>query len=147
MNLDVSYIPPTSVLDIYDTVEKYFDKSALWSRGRASANDILGFILKSHMQLWLVYDAETYRSYGFVITEIRQYPQCKMLVIQYCSGESNHMKHVEEKMYAVLDEFARVSNCAGIEFYGRPGWEPHVKKYGYTGKAVVYEKFFNEVQP
>jgi hypothetical protein len=56
----------------------------------------------------------------------------------------NHMRYVEDSMHEKADRIARDAGCAGIEFFGRPGWEPHVKKRGYTVKTVVFEKFFDE---
>ena len=70
-----------------------------------------------------------------------------MFVIQYCAMDPNHMKYVEANMHAKADLFAKNTGCAGIEFFGRPGWEPHVRKHGYTVKTVVFEKHFDEVQP
>ena len=96
------------------------------------------------MQLWVVFSPEEQRAYGHVITEIKQYPQCKMLVIQYCAGEHNHMQFVEDKMYDVLDDFAKNTQCAGIELIGRPGWGKHVKKRGYEIQSVMYQKFFKD---
>jgi hypothetical protein len=92
-----------------------------------------------------VFDPEIQKIHGYVITEIKQYPQSKMFVIQYCAMEPNHMKYVDEVMHETADRFARDAGCAGVEFFGRPGWEPHVKKRGYTVKTVVFEKFFDEV--
>ena len=67
-----------------------------------------------------------------------------MLVIQYCAGEANHMQYVEDKMYNVLDKFAKDTECAGIELIGRPGWGKHVKKRGYEIQSVMYQKFFKD---
>jgi hypothetical protein len=145
MNLEISYIPPSMLSDALNGMYGYLLKSEMWTRGRATAEDILDFLFTGRMQLWLVYDAESLRGYGYVITEVKDYPQCKMLVAQYCAGEPNHMKHVEDKMYIALEQFARSADCAGIEFFGRPGWGSHVKKRGYTVQTVVYEKYFNEV--
>jgi hypothetical protein len=96
------------------------------------------------MQLWVVFSVEEQKAYGHVITEIKQYPQCKMLTIQYCAGEHNHMQFVEDKMYDVLDNFAKDTQCAGIELIGRPGWGKHVKKRGYEIQSVMYQKFFKD---
>jgi hypothetical protein len=124
---------------------KYLQKSEDWTKGRSSIDDIVRFVLTGQMQLWVVYEPESQEIYGYVITEIKQYPQSKMFVIQYCAMESNHMKYVEDVMHETADRFARDAGCSGIEFFGRPGWEPHVKKRGYTVKTVVFEKFFDEV--
>jgi hypothetical protein len=146
MNLSISLVPYGQISYMVSPLIKYLQKSEDWTKGRSSVDDIVRFVLTGQMQLWVVYEPESQEIYGYVITEIKQYPQSKMFVIQYCAMEPNHMKHVEDVMHETADRFARDAGCAGIEFFGRPGWEPHVKKRGYTVKTVVFEKFFDEVQ-
>lgn len=147
MNLEISLVPHGILYRALPDLIPYLEKSAAWTRGRASIDDILEFLYSKKMQLWLTYDTETYKGYGYVITEVKTYPRCKMLVAQYCAGESNHMQYVEDKMYELLERFAKETGCAGIEFFGRPGWGAHSKKRGYTVQTVVYEKYFgDEVQ-
>lgn len=107
-------------------------------------DDILRFVVNGTMQLWVVFQPAEGKIFGHVITEVKQYPQCKMLVVQYCAGEKNHMEHCEVTMYELLDKFAKDNGCAGIEFIGRPGWGKHVKKYGYEIQSVSYQKFFKD---
>jgi hypothetical protein len=145
MNLSISLVPYGQISYMVQPLIKYLQKSEDWTKGRSSVDDIVRFVLTGQMQLWVVFDPETQEIHGYVITEIKQYPQSKMFVIQYCAMEPNHMKYVDEVMHETADRFAKDAGCAGIEFFGRPGWEPHVKKRGYTVKTVVFEKFFDEV--
>ena len=145
MKLDITLVPYGRISYVVPSLLQYFEKSEDWARGRASVDDIVKFIITGQMQLWAVFDPEDMAVYGYVVTEIKQYPQKSMFVIQYCAMDSNHMQYVEENMHAMADRFARDAGCAGIEFFGRPGWEPHVRKYGYTKKTGVYEKHFSEV--
>jgi ABC-type molybdate transport system substrate-binding protein len=145
MNLSISLVPYGQISYMVQPLIKYLQKSEDWTKGRSSVDDIVRFVLTGQMQLWVVFDPETQKIHGYVITEIKQYPQSKMFVIQYCAMEPNHMKYVDEVMHETADRFARDAGCAGVEFFGRPGWEPHVKKRGYTVKTVVFEKFFDEV--
>jgi hypothetical protein len=140
MNLDISLVPVGVIHKVLPQVIKYLEISEDWTRGRANVDDILSFILTGQMQLWVALDDSGV--YGQLITEIKQYPRCKMLVVQYCSGEPNHMQYVEDKTYAVLEKFAKEHNCAGIELIGRPGWTKHVAKRGFNVKSVMYQKFF-----
>lgn len=144
MNLQITFTPALVVPAYVNGLTPYLEKSEMWTRGRAKVKDILEFLLSGQMHLWMVYDQDdsNVKPYGYVITEIKQYPQCKMLAIQYCAGERNHMSHVEDRMFQVLESFARDAGCAGIELFGRPGWTAHVKKYGYESQTIVYEKYF-----
>ena len=145
MNLNVILVPPGQVTFWITRLTKYLRESAQWSHGRCGVDDIVRFVINGQMQCWVVVDND-FEPYGYAVTEIKSYPQNKMLVVQYLAGEANHMQYVEDKMFGLLDKFARDGGCAGIEFFGRPGWIPHAKKYGYKVKSVVHQKFFGEDQ-
>ena len=145
MNFDISLVPYGRISYVIPSLIRYLNESEHWSMGRAEIDDIVRFALNGQMQLWCVYDVDTNEMHGFVMTEIKPYPKKKMFVIQYCAMTPNHMQYIEDKMHETADKFAYEMGCQGIEFFGRPGWEPHVKKRGYTVKTVVYEKHFDEV--
>lgn len=138
--MDISFVPIGRVAGVIPALLPYLQESADRSRGRASVDDILRMVLNGQTQLWVAHEGNTI--YGHVITEEKLYPQCKMLVCQYCAGEPNHMHHVEDKMYAILDEMARKSGCAGVEFVGRPGWKKSATAHGFDVQSVVFQKFF-----
>lgn len=142
MNLNISLVPYGQITYVVPSLIQYLNKSEYWAMGRVNIDDIIRFVLTGQMHLWAVFDPTDNKIYGYVITEFKQYPQSKYLVIQYCAMEPNHMKFVEDLMHDTADRFARDSGCVGIEFFGRPGWEPHVKKRGYAVKTVVFEKHF-----
>jgi hypothetical protein len=120
----------------------YLRKSEKWTRGRATVDDILRFVLNGQMQLWIVHEENTI--YGHVVTEIKEYPRCKMLTVQYCAGEPNHMQYVDDEIFDLLDRFAKDAGCTGVEFVGRPGWRKQADKYGFEVRSVMYQKFFKE---
>ena len=140
--MNISLVSIGKVSGLIPMLLPYLSKSEDWTRGRANVDDILRFVLNGQMQLWVAYEGGVV--YGHVITEIKQYPQCKMLVVQYCAGEENHMQFVEDEMFDLLDRFAKDAGCAGIEFVGRPGWRKQANKYGYSVQSVMYQKFFKD---
>jgi hypothetical protein len=144
MNLELSLVPVGNVSETIPSLLPYLRKSEIWDRGRTKVDDILRFVLTGQMQLWVVFSLEEQEVYGYLITEVKQYSQCKMLVIQYCCIEDNHMQYVEDKMQTLAEKFAKDFGCAGIEFVGRPGWGKHISKYGYDVQSVVYQRFFKE---
>jgi len=127
---------------VVGAVLPYLVKSEQWTGGKAKVDDILRFVLNGQMQLWAVYEDNTI--YGHYITEVKKYPQCQMLVVQYCSGEPHYMETVEEKAFGMLESFAKDASCMGIEFVGRPGWRKAADKYGYELRSVTYQKMFGE---
>ena len=137
-----SLVPLGMVSSVIPALLPYLAESEKWSKGRASVDDILRFVLNQQMQLWVVHEENTI--YGHVVTEIKEYPRCKMLVVQYCAGESDHMQYVDDEIFDLLDRFAKDAGCSGIEFVGRPGWRKQAEKYGFEVRSVMYQKFFKE---
>ena len=123
--MNISLVPYGAVSGVVPALLPFLTESQGWTRGRASVDDILRFILTGQMQLWAVHDEQSI--YGHFITEIKQYPQCKLLAIQYCAMTPGTMECVENDKTAL---FAKDMGCAGIEFVGRPGWRKTANKYG-----------------
>jgi len=140
--MKVALIPPGMVAQTIPALLPYLTKSQEWTRGRATVDDILRFILTGQMQLWVGH--EEGKIYGHVITEIKDYPQRRMLVVQYCALESHHMQYMDDEVSDLLDRFAKDAGCSGVEFVGRPGWRNQAAKYGFEVQSVMYQKFFKE---
>lgn len=140
-----SLLPVSQIAPAIPAILTYLGMSAQASRGRASVEDILRFLLNGQMALWLAYeqaDGEPAVVHGFIATEIKQYPQCKMLVIQYCAGRTGALEAADDLVQQTLERFASDAGCAGIEFIGRPGWRGAARKFGYEVQSVMYQKFF-----
>lgn len=140
--MDLTLVPPEDVDIVVRHLWPYLTMSAHRSSGRVTENDILGFVRSGQMHLWAVHDVNSI--HGHVVTEVKQYPQCKLLAIQYCAMTTGVMAAVEDKMQDIATRFAKDAGCAGIEFVGRPGWRRTARKYGYNTESVVYQKFFKE---
>ena len=138
--MNISVVPVSQLLSVIPALMPYLAESAKWSRGRAIPEDIVRFLLNGQMLLLAVHDDDSV--YGHVICEVKAYPQCKMLTVQYCAGEPHHMHFVEDEMYALLDNLATQAGAAGIEFVGRPGWKKSAQSHGYEVQSVTYQKFF-----
>lgn len=138
MKIDI--VPISQLLSVLPTLAPYLEESAKWTRGRAIPEDIFRFLLNGQMLLLAVHDKGTV--YGHVICEVKAYPQCKMLTVQYCAGKPHHMQFIEDEMYVLLDNLARQAGAAGVEFVGRPGWGKSAKAHGYDVQSVTYQKFF-----
>jgi len=142
MKLDLSLVPHGLIHTVVGQITPYLRISEEWTKGRSSVDDILGFLFSGRMQLWIVLDYQ--KIYGHLITEVKQYPRCKMFVVQYCAMEPHVMAKVEDKMQELAEKYAKESGCAGIEFVGRPGWSKSMKKYGYDVQSIMFQKFFKE---
>ena len=138
--MNISLVPYGSVSRVVPTLLPFLIESQNWTRGRATVDDLLRFVLNGQMHLWAVHDENNV--HGHVITEIKIYPQCKMLAVQYCAMQPNVMELVEDEMHDKAARFAKDAGCAGVEFVGRPGWRKTANKYGYEVQSVMYQKFF-----
>lgn len=138
--MDISLVPVGQIAAAVPAVLPFLQESAEWTRGRASADDILRLVMNGQMQLWVVHNDRT--AMGHIVTEVKQYPQCKMFTVQYCAMVPGTMDAVEDKMQALAEGAARSAGCAGIEFVGRPGWRQTARTYGYEVQSVMYQKFF-----
>jgi hypothetical protein len=142
MALTVTHVPYGHISYVLPKLLHNLQKSELWTKGRASVDDIVRFLYTQHMQLWAVHDPETEQVWGYYITEIKQYPKIKILVVQYSAGDFGMLEEANDVGFATVEQFAKAEGCQGIEFFGRPGWRNAGRKHGYTTQTVVYEKFF-----
>ena len=142
MKLDISYIPTENVPAVLPQMRKYLEIAAQHTQGRVTSGDIVDLVISGNQQLWLVFDVDTRDPYGVFITEVRQYPQRRMLAVQNCAVEPHHMQFVAGRMQECARAFAEANGCAGIELTGRPGWGKLLKQYGYDTQAVICHKFF-----
>jgi len=147
MNLELSAVPISHVHQVVGGLTEYFETAAKWSSGRCTAADILLLIMKGQYQLWIVFDKDAGVLHGFFVTELRDYPQQRMFVVQHVVVDPHLFGLVESRMEALFTQYAKDTGCAGGEFIGRPGWKKRAAKLGFTVRAVVYEKMIDEVSP
>lgn len=141
--MNISLVPHGNIAQLIPALLPYLAESQMWARGRATVDDILRFLLNGQMHLWVVHDGDV--ALGHIITEVKEYPRCKMFVIQYCAMQPGTLEKIDRQMQELAMDIAKKSGCAGIEFVGRPGWKGVAKKHGYTVQSVVYQKFLEEV--
>jgi hypothetical protein len=143
--VNIRIVPVGRIAALLPQLLPYLAMSAEWSAGRATVDDILRIVLTGQAQLWVVTDVGADKIKGHLITEVKQYPRCKMFVVQYCAMATGAMEAVQDLMQYLAEQAARSAGCSGIEFIGRPGWRQTARNYGYTRESVSYQKFF-EVQ-
>ena len=144
MNLDISLVPYGMLTDTLPTMSAYLRKSEMWTKGRSSIDDIVGFLYSGRMQLWAIYEPESNTVYGYIISEIKQYPSSRALVFQHIASEKHIIELVQDKFHELMDRYARDAGCSVIEAFGRPGWGKYLEKYDYTVQTVVYERYLGE---
>jgi hypothetical protein len=142
MNYQLSYVPRGFLTVVVSQLLPYLPKSEQWSLGRSTVDDIVAYLYSGRMHLIAIYNADTQAMHGYIICEVKEYPQYKMLLMQYTAGEPGVLQHVEEQTHEFIDNFAKTLGCKGVEFVGRPGWKKTMLKHGYSADTIIYEKFF-----
>ena len=94
--MNITLVPVGQVAGAIPAILPFLNESVQWARGRVTADDLLRFIVTGTMHLWVVHEDNV--AHGHVITEIKQYPQCKMLTIQYCAMTPGTLELVEDEI-------------------------------------------------
>lgn len=142
MTYGVTWVPYGRITGVLPQLLPYLVKSERRTHDRNEVDDIVKNLYSGQDLLWAVYEEETEKVVGFVITEVKQYPQSKMLLWKFTAGDIGVLPHVEELVHNTIERFAKDIKCDGMEAIGRFGWKHQAKKYGYTPFMVLYEKFF-----
>lgn len=144
--MEIALIPHGQISYVLPKVLDHLNTSVKWARGRITLDDLILFLVSGRNQLWVIFDTDTLDVYGQIVTEMVQYPQKKMLVIQYCAAQTGTMEQIDTKVHETMHRFAKDMGCNGIEFVGRSGWSRQAKQNGYEVESVKYQKFFEEAQ-
>jgi len=139
--LEVQLVPRGRILEALSCLRQHLQNSVEWAEGRLGMDDIAALALAPQSQLWVVVNEFGVLD-GYLLTEIKQYPQKQMFVVHHCTMTPHVKELVEDQMHKTMEKFAREAGCFGVEFFGRPGWKKHAKKFGYESQTVVYEKHF-----
>ncbi len=98
-----------------------------------SEADILGKIIVSDMQLWVV---DSYRAAA--VTQIVVYPQHKTCLVVALGGEG--MAEWFDELMGTIESWAAGMGCKYVEEYGRKGWEKVGAKRGYKPIYTVMRR-------
>jgi len=142
IDIKKTLVKPKDLGFVWPFIEKLLNKSIKRSYGRTSTDDLLQECLYGESHLWIFYEEDKYPEIlGCGITQINDYPSgLRMLNIDHLAG-NHHDKWTREGLRFV-EEFAKDSNCDGIEALGRPGFWNWLKDENYDKIAVAYQKRF-----
>ena len=120
----ISLVIPKDYDLFFPAIEDYLELASQYTYGRYSAKDIQDEMKDNEI-------------YGFVVTEIIEYPQMTTLMMHFTAGKE--LPKWKDLMLNTLRRFAKESNCKTIESYGRKGWGKVFKNDGYKIKFIFYE--------
>jgi hypothetical protein len=106
------WVKMAEVPAVWDRVRPLVEKAVEHADGRFGADDVLGWLKKGTLQLWIGEQA-------IAITEVVNYAKSKRLVVQIVSGELEGVIDFIEP----FSEWAKEQGCEAMEASGRRGWE------------------------
>jgi hypothetical protein len=133
--VNISLVPKKDYEFCFNAIHDYLEKSAKYTYGRFTADDIKQSLLTTDKQLWIAY--EDVQIYGFVVTEIVTYPQIKSLMMHFTGGLYFDKWH--DDIISTLKKFAKDVGCKIIESQARLGWSKILKKDGYKPRFYFFE--------
>jgi hypothetical protein len=133
--VEVSLVPKEFVEGCWSQVEGYLEGAAKYTYGRYNVQDIKDCITDYDHQLWIAFEND--KIYGAVVTEIANYPRCRILAMQFTGGVE--LKKWKKPMLEILQRWAKDNGCEKIESPGRPGWARVFRDDGYEAKFITYE--------
>ena len=137
----IALVPTTYLATLWPDVSEQLAKAIARSKGRWSLEMLFASILNGHQHLWVAFD-ENKEISGVGTTELVDYPNKRMLAIQFLGGD-----RFNEWVWDMLDRFhdwARDNERKGTEATARMGFWQWLKQDGFDRSYVVYEKRFEE---
>lgn len=136
----ITIAPTTYIRTLWNDVSDQLERAVVRSNGRWTMEALYYSIESGHQQLWLAFDDDKMID-GVGTTEILDYPQGKMLAIQFLGG--NKFNDWVWEMLEKFNAFAKDSGCVGIEATARQGFWKWLSQDDFKQSYVVYEKRFD----
>jgi len=133
----ITMVPANYLNNLWPDVRTQLAKATKRSNGRWSLEFLYAAILNGSQQLWVAFDSENNID-GVGTTEILQYPEKKMLAVQFLGGD-NFNSWVWEMLDRFKD-FGRDNSCQGIEATARMGFWKWSQQDEFSRSYVVYER-------
>jgi len=117
---------PQEVLKFWPQFEEDIEKALAHSVMELTAFDICKQALSGIIHIWLTLDNNN-KIVCTTTTRFLNYPSHKALQIITCTGKDRKWDEFYEQ-HKAIEDFAKQSNCSGIQVWGRKGWQRQLKK-------------------
>tara|TARA_R110002012_G_scaffold6783_3_gene32493 strand:- start:498 stop:950 length:453 start_codon:yes stop_codon:yes gene_type:complete len=137
----ITAIPSDLVFEVWKAAAPLLYPAVERSHGRWTMQTLLIALKEGKQQLWIVYEKDSPIK-GVATTEILSYPNRKMLAVQYLGG--NDLNTWGMSFLHIIEDFAKVMKCSGIEATARKGFWKWFKEDNYEDAYTVFEKELEE---
>ena len=106
---------------------------ALTKAPEYTLESVLEDVLRGQSLLWYAHEEDTV--YGIVTTQIKQYPQIKVIVGHLVGGtDINKWVH----LMSTIEDYAKEQGCTDVELQARKGWLKVMPEY--TAERLILTK-------
>jgi len=132
---DLVAVPSHLLTEAWPEVGPFLESMASNSDGKFLASDYAKAVVARDMQLWAALKDGV--PTGVALTEILNYPRQTVgrFVGANGKGAGESAAHIE-----VIERWAKINKVARMEIICAPGWEFHLRKFGYKRTHVLVEK-------
>ena len=133
----VVFIPTAKVKEIFWLIKEDLNNILVKAENGYAIDDVHKELISGDMQLWLVWDSEKKLSKGFIISEIIERPQFKIVTVFVMTGtERKRWQYVA--MQNLID-WGKNNDCYKAICYSRKGWAKVFKAHGFKDTHVALE--------
>ena len=137
MTTQLLLVKTEDVQDVWHKARPLIEKALAYDYlGNMTSTDALRLILNERQQLWIGVDTDIFLA---ILTEVVHYPKNKVLRIIAFSTDTGHDMNAWYHHLNVLEEFALVCGCTGLEAWARKGLAEKLKwehKYAVISKPI-----------
>lgn len=131
-------VPASDIAKIWPVILPFVVDAMSWTPAiRHTPEHIFGGLLTKKYQLWV--SVRSRRIEGVLITEVVDYPRCKVCRYVILSGRNASQNWV--KFEPIIAAWAKAQGCSKMEGVGRKGWgRTNITPEGWKQIAVLIEK-------
>jgi hypothetical protein len=136
---EIAYVPaeyiPLEWINVYKLLQPAVERSG----GRWTMDSLLLALCVGDQVLWVSRDENKVIA-SALTTQIVNYPNKRILAFQFLGGKG--FDKWSDNMLSRMEQYAKDTDCDGMEAVGRFGFWPFFKKRGYERAYCTYQKMF-----
>lgn len=137
-NYYLANVPTLHVEDLWFKVLPHLLKGKKYWEHLYDAEDIRRDLVLGRQQLWIMVEKTEKKVLCVILTQLDNFPKCRVLRILYLGGEDLYPGMMKEMVR--LERWALEHGATMIDFLGRTEWQRLVSKLNYEPVGFVMRK-------